>query len=259
MTETKQPKSWREQIKVHPAADLFPMMTPDELKALGEDIKENGLMVSVAVTRAGNGPWSLVDGRNRLDAAELVGLVVTFIKKPGDVTVKIGNHTWAVDDYSLSDPYEHVISANVHRRHLTAEQKRDLIAAVLKAQPDKSNRTIAKQTKADHKTVGAVRDALEAGGEIPHHDVHEDARGTRQPARKPPKKKMPSAIGPLDRCPMTVRRIVLDTLSDMDPAQWDQLLTELRGELDDIEKIIRERKQAGGHRAAPPVSSGALP
>ena len=30
-------------IKVHPAADLFPMMTPDELKALGEDIKKNGL------------------------------------------------------------------------------------------------------------------------------------------------------------------------------------------------------------------------
>jgi hypothetical protein len=39
-TETK---SWRDQIKVHPAADLFPMMSPDELKTLGEDIKANGL------------------------------------------------------------------------------------------------------------------------------------------------------------------------------------------------------------------------
>ena len=26
--------------QVHPAADLFPMMSPDELKALGEDIKK---------------------------------------------------------------------------------------------------------------------------------------------------------------------------------------------------------------------------
>ena len=42
-----QPTSWRDQINVHPAADLFPMMTPDELKALGEDIKKNGLAVPV--------------------------------------------------------------------------------------------------------------------------------------------------------------------------------------------------------------------
>jgi hypothetical protein len=40
---TNQPKSWREVIKVHPAADLFSMMTADELKALGEDIRKNGL------------------------------------------------------------------------------------------------------------------------------------------------------------------------------------------------------------------------
>ena len=41
----------------------------------------------------------------------------------------------------------------MHRRHLTAEQKREMIAKVLKAQPEKSNRTIAKQTKVDDKTV----------------------------------------------------------------------------------------------------------
>ena len=44
----------------------------------------------------------------------------------------------------------------MHRRHLTAEQKREIVAKVLKAQPEKSNRTIASQTKVDHKTVGSV-------------------------------------------------------------------------------------------------------
>ena len=82
------------------------------------------------------------------------------------------------------DPYHYVLSANIHRRHLTAAQKRELITAVLKAHSAKSNRTIAKQTKADHKTVGAVRERLEAGGEIPHHDLRQDARGTQQPAHR---------------------------------------------------------------------------
>ncbi|WP_354213976.1 MULTISPECIES: ParB/Srx family N-terminal domain-containing protein [unclassified Bradyrhizobium] len=162
------------------------MMPPEELKALGEDIKENWLRTNIAVWQADEGrPWFLLDGRNRLDAAELVGLSVKFIKQRGDVTVQIGNHIWAVDDVTSIDPYEWVISANVHRRHLTPEQKRDLIAKLLKAQPEKSNRTIAKETKTDHKTVGAVREKLEAAGEIPHHYVREDARGTMQPAHKP--------------------------------------------------------------------------
>ena len=35
-------KSWRDVYEVHPAAELFPMMSTEELKALGEDIKKNG-------------------------------------------------------------------------------------------------------------------------------------------------------------------------------------------------------------------------
>ena len=94
------------------------------------------------------------------------------------------------------DPYAYVISANVHRRHLTAEQKREIIAAVLKAQPSKSNRTIAKQTKVDHKTVGAVREKLEAGGEIPHVMTCTRIPAARnQQAKKPPAKKSPRRRG----------------------------------------------------------------
>jgi len=164
---TSEPKSWRDQIKVHPAAELFPMMTPDELKALGEDIVENGLKTNIAVWQAASGRrWFLLDGRNRLDAAEHVGLSVKFIKSGWDFTVKIGNHEWAVDDHSLLDPYEHVISANVLRRHLTSEQKRDVIAKLLKATPGTSDRQIAEMVKVDHKTVASVRTEKEATGEV---------------------------------------------------------------------------------------------
>jgi hypothetical protein len=182
---TEQSKSWRDQIKVHPAADLFPMMTPDELKALGEDIKKNGERVAVAVTRPGNGPWSLVDGRNRLDAAEAVGLSVKiggYSPEPELLFVKVGDETRKAD--FTADPYGYALSANIHRRHLTAEQKRDLIAAVIKAQPGKSNRQIAKTVGVSHPHVATVRAELEKSGDVETVTTSIDTKGRKQPAKK---------------------------------------------------------------------------
>ena len=71
------------------------------------------------------------------------------------------------DGFDDSTIYASVVSLNLHRRHLTAEQKRELIAKLLKAKPEQSNRTIAKQVKADHKTVAASRLKLESTGELP--------------------------------------------------------------------------------------------
>jgi hypothetical protein len=49
MESTAKPTSdWRSRIKVHPAADLFPMMSPEELRELGEDIKANGAKTQIA-------------------------------------------------------------------------------------------------------------------------------------------------------------------------------------------------------------------
>ena len=61
---------------------------------------------------------------------------------------------------ALADPYAYVISANIHRRHLTAEQKRELIAKLIKATPEKSNRQIAATVKAKsrHRRCNAHRD-----------------------------------------------------------------------------------------------------
>ncbi|WFU88742.1 ParB N-terminal domain-containing protein [Rhizobium sp. CC1099] len=71
-------KSWRDTIKIHPAADLFPMMSDPELRELGEDIKRNGLRLPIYMwaPEESSRSYQLVDGRNRLTAMEFVGIRV---------------------------------------------------------------------------------------------------------------------------------------------------------------------------------------
>ena len=69
------PKSWRDVIEVHPAADIYPMMDLDERQKLGADTKANGLRSPfVFWAESENSRRFLFDGRNRLDAMEAVGL-----------------------------------------------------------------------------------------------------------------------------------------------------------------------------------------
>ena len=176
------PKSWRDVLPVHPAAELFPMLSREELIALGQDIQKNGLISKLALWEAEKGATIyLLDGRNRLDAMEAIGLPVL------DADGK--RLDWKVAMRSVQirgdDPYAYALSANIHRRHLTAEQRRDLIAKVLKAKPETSNLQIAKQVKADDKTVAKVRTELESRSEIPNVKNRSDSKGRKQPARKP--------------------------------------------------------------------------
>jgi hypothetical protein len=113
-------KSWRDVYKIHPAAALFPMLPEDELRKLGEDIKKNGLSDWVALWCEGGSSHVLLDGRNRLDAMELVGMDV--IDGNGKFKPGIAGEVVLTDD-----PYAYVISNNIRRRHLTKEQQADLI------------------------------------------------------------------------------------------------------------------------------------
>src|SRR5262245_10311600 len=188
-TESSSRKSsWRDILPIHPAAELFPRMSPDELKALGEDIKATGLTSAIVLMSPSEDdtPVLLLDGRNRLDAMELVGLQIVDDHDRLDVS-----RIEYVEP--SSDPYAYVISANIHRRHLTAEQKRDLIAKLIKATPEKSDRQIAETVKASPTTVGTVRAEMEATGDVSKLDTRTDSKGRKQPARKTTTKPAPGS------------------------------------------------------------------
>src|SRR3954462_14199583 len=74
-------KTWRDRVQVHPAADLFPMLSPAKLKELADDIAKHGLRngivfwtPTIADARSRKLPDEvfLLDGRNRLAALDMV-------------------------------------------------------------------------------------------------------------------------------------------------------------------------------------------
>jgi hypothetical protein len=100
---------WRERYKVHPVAELFPMMSGEELVKFGEDIRANGLKVPLDFQRKA-GRDVLLDGRNRLEAMERAGVSCSITRR-----------------YIEGDAIAHIISLNLKRRHLTKEQQAELI------------------------------------------------------------------------------------------------------------------------------------
>ena len=65
----KSSASWREILPIHPAAQLLPRMTEQELRELGEDIKSRGLLQPIFILQELLGDadfrYSLLDGVNR--------------------------------------------------------------------------------------------------------------------------------------------------------------------------------------------------
>jgi ParB-like chromosome segregation protein Spo0J len=154
------------QLEFHPIADMFPLMEGEEFNALVADIKANGLREPIVLYEG-----KIIDGRNRYRACLAAGRKARVFNYDKDV---------------VKDPVAYVISKNIHRRHLTAEQRRDLIAKLIAANPEKSDRAIAEQTKGSHQTVGRVRKAVEAtgpDGPVEKKRVGKDGKARKQPAK----------------------------------------------------------------------------
>jgi hypothetical protein len=127
--------SWRDYVKVHPAAEALPLMPAGELRELANDIQENGLRTTIAVTRDG----VLVDGRNRLDALELLGWTLV---DPATGTWTREFRPWvayAAEEQPEERTVHEVISHNIRRRHLSEKDRVGLALKVLETVASATN------------------------------------------------------------------------------------------------------------------------
>lgn len=100
------------EIENHPLAEIFPMIGNGELAELAEDIKKNGLKNPVVLFEG-----KILDGRNRYRACEIAGVKPDFV------------------EYAGSEPLQHIISLNLHRRHLSESQRAMVAAKITNLEP----------------------------------------------------------------------------------------------------------------------------
>jgi hypothetical protein len=127
----------------HPAADIFPMLEGDEFDAFVQDIKEHGLKEPI-VTYKGK----IIDGRNRFKACRELNIKPIYTEWDGEGTIT-----------------EMVVSLNLHRRHLSTNQR-----AMLGVKIQESLR-------------GEAKDRMMAGVANPSKKSHEGPNESRSSAR----------------------------------------------------------------------------
>lgn len=88
------------KLEFHKYSNIFPMIEGEKLEELKRDIKENGLLQPIVLYEN-----KILDGRNRYKACKELGVKPEFESYKGD------------------KPLEFVISLNLKRRHLTADQR----------------------------------------------------------------------------------------------------------------------------------------
>lgn len=108
-----------EEMTIHSAAEAFPMLPDDELKALAASIKKIGLINPIMLSTDGR---QLIAGRNRLRACEIAGVEPRYDWLPQGM-----------------DPRDYIVAENINRRDMTKGQKA-LALAIIYPEPAKRGR-----------------------------------------------------------------------------------------------------------------------
>jgi len=139
------------ELKPHPLAEIFPLMDGKTYQELKADIKQNGLQEPITLFEG-----KILDGRNRYRACLELGIEPKCLEFDGDYQKA---QAWSV-------------SLNLHRRHLT-DQQRAIIAAKMaklkrgqKRGPIGPLRDYAKLMKVSEKSVKRAKRVLKSGASV---------------------------------------------------------------------------------------------
>lgn len=125
--------------EVHPYADRWPMRTADELEAMAESIRANGLRLPIILSADG----VLVDGRNRLRACEIANVPPRFeVREELTDEDSITAFIWDMN--------------GDHRRHMSKGQ-----TAMLAALMPGAVRLVSKHSSVSSAYVGKARTVID--------------------------------------------------------------------------------------------------
>jgi hypothetical protein len=104
------------ELEFHPLANIFPLIEGEEFRKLVDDISKNGLKQRIVLFEG-----KILDGRNRYLASREAGYTDPSFFQPGGSLV---------EEYNGDNALQYVVSLNLHRRHLTDQQRAAIAAEV---------------------------------------------------------------------------------------------------------------------------------
>lgn len=128
-------------FEVHPAANLFPMMTDQEAEDLKADIEKHGQILPIILYDG-----KILDGRNRAIACFELG-------------IKPKTETWS----GTGSPTDWVMSVNYHRRNLTYDQR--VAVAALATESYKAEAEARRRATQNNDSAKAVPAKMQEQGE----------------------------------------------------------------------------------------------
>lgn len=211
--------------KDHPLANLLPLLTQPELRDLADDIRANGLLAPVTLFEG-----KILDGRNRYRACKLAGVEPKFREFKG------------------KDALAFVLSANVHRRHLSESQRAMIAARVAtmeRGRPQGEGEAGSKKATADAAreldvSPATVKRAKQVLREAPAADVAAVESGEKTVGQvvREMKERKPPAVEVLDK---TGHPVPASILADWRHAEsFQPLLTDISRVKAAVEKGLAE-------------------
>ena len=132
-------------IKFHPLCKIFPSLPEEEMSKPVADIKANGLKDPITILDG-----QILDGRNRHIACGISGTEPKYVEYSGD------------------DPIGFVVSANIHRRHLTPIQLAALANTIANMERGGTGSNQYAQSKSAHRPISKISQdeaAMKHGGD----------------------------------------------------------------------------------------------